>query len=127
MTRSTLTPRAISRDDAEHYVWGSGCDGWHLLQSAALSVIEERVPPGVGERAHRHARAAQLFYLIEGEAVMEFETHDVALASGQCLHVPAGIAHRFVNRSAVDVRFLVVSAPTTRGDREDLGAWREGE
>lgn len=126
MTRSELWPHAISRDDAEYYTWGAGCDGWRLLESAALSVIEERVPPGVGERAHRHARATQLFYLLEGEAVMEFETHDVALVAGQSLHVPAGVAHRFTNCSATGVRFLVVSAPTTRGDREDVESWRPG-
>ncbi len=25
---------------AEHYLWGNGCDGWHLLKRDDLSVIE---------------------------------------------------------------------------------------
>ncbi|MCB1553259.1 MAG: cupin domain-containing protein [Xanthomonadales bacterium] len=124
MSAEHALPHALGRDEAEHYRWGEGCDGWHLRQGADLSVIEERVPAGVGECAHRHHRAEQVFYLLEGAAVMEFETHDVALAAGQSVQVPAGVAHRFVNRSAAAVRFLVISAPTTRGDREDLPTWR---
>jgi len=40
----------VSRANAEHYAWGQGRDGWHLLEDAGLSVIEERMPP---EQAHR--------------------------------------------------------------------------
>jgi hypothetical protein len=36
----------VSLENAEHYNWGGACDGWHLLKSAALSVIQESVPPG---------------------------------------------------------------------------------
>jgi hypothetical protein len=34
----------ISRDHAEHYVWGTRCDGWHLVRESCLSVIEECMP-----------------------------------------------------------------------------------
>ncbi|PKF76460.1 cupin domain-containing protein, partial [Vibrio sp. vnigr-6D03] len=33
----------ISRENAEHYVWGERCDGWHLVKSTSLSVIQEKV------------------------------------------------------------------------------------
>ena len=36
---------AISKKNSEHYAWGGVCDGWHLLKSPVLSVIQERVPP----------------------------------------------------------------------------------
>jgi len=32
----------ISRENAEHYVWGDSCDGWHLVRDSDLSVGEER-------------------------------------------------------------------------------------
>lgn len=35
----------ISRDTAERNVWGELCDGWRLVRSEGLSVIEERMPP----------------------------------------------------------------------------------
>lgn len=112
--------RAVSRETAEHYVWGDACDGWRLLDRPDLSVIEERVPAGGAEVAHVHGHARQFFYVLEGMARLEFENRSVELAPGQGLEVPPGLAHRFVNVGDGDVRFLVVSAPTTRGDRANL-------
>ena len=65
------------RSTAEHYSWGTGCDGWYFLKGADLSVIQERVPPN--------------------------------------------LEHRFCNRSTEDVVFLVISSPTTTGDRTNVG------
>ena len=107
-------------DDAEHYRWGEACDGWHLVKLDDLSVIRERVPPGAGETRHRHARARQFFYVLEGNAVIEVEGTRHALGAGEGLHVPPLAAHRFQNESDSDVHFLVVSAPKSHGDRENL-------
>jgi len=51
---------------AEHYTWGDGCDGWHLLRGEELSVIQERMPPKTSEVAHFHTRSRQFFYVISG-------------------------------------------------------------
>jgi hypothetical protein len=29
----------ISKQNAEHYIWGDSCDDWHLVKSKELSVI----------------------------------------------------------------------------------------
>ena len=113
---------------ARHYLWGGACDGWHLLESPDLSVIQERVPPGLGESPHVHARARQFFYILAGRATMEFAEGGIQLHAGQGLHVAPGVAHRFVNHSDDEVVFLVISAPATAGDRKELPAaqWRAG-
>jgi mannose-6-phosphate isomerase-like protein (cupin superfamily) len=108
----------VSRANAEHYVWGEGCDGWHLLKSESLSVIEERVPAGKCESRHLHERAQQCFYILEGEAVIEVAGEEFTLRAGQSLAVVASTPHQFFNRSTSDVRFLVVSQPSTHGDRQ---------
>ncbi|MDE2280899.1 MAG: cupin domain-containing protein [Xanthomonadaceae bacterium] len=110
----------ISTDNAGHYRWGQGCDGWHLLAGDDLSVIEERMPPGAVEQRHRHARARQFFYVLDGEAVLELEGVRHGLRCGEGLHVPPGAAHQMRNEGGVDVRFLVVSAPKSHGDRIDV-------
>ncbi len=46
------TSDVIERENAEHYSWGDICEGWHLLKADALSVIEERIPPGGSEVRH---------------------------------------------------------------------------
>lgn len=118
-------PRAVSackpvdRTSAQHYTWGGVCDGWHLLQRPELSVIAERVPPGAQETRHFHASARQFFYILSGSAVIELPGARIALAQGQGLEVPPGVAHQFINASEADVHFLVISHPSTRGDRTE--------
>ena len=111
----------IDRSTAEHYTWGSVCDGWHFLKDGDLSIIQERVPPGAGELRHFHARARQFFYVIAGTATLEFTAYTVTFSAGQGVHVPPALEHRFCNRSDKDVVFLVISSPTTAGDRTSVG------
>jgi len=103
---------------AEHYTWGSACDGWHLLRGDDLGVIEERMPPGSVEQRHLHRHARQFFYVLAGQAVLELDGRQHRLDAGQGLHVPPGSAHQMRNASAADLRFLLVSAPHSHGDRE---------
>jgi len=120
-----VSGRQMTRDvsdisTAEHYTWGGVCDGWHLLKDASLSVIQERVPPSAGEAPHFHVRAHQFFYVLSGTATMEFEDRKVVFGPNQGLHVPPNTRHRFVNDSDADVVFLVISSPTTAGDRVNV-------
>lgn len=112
----------VSLDTAEHYIWGEVCDGWRLLKHDDLSVIQERVPAGSGEVRHFHTRARQFFYVLSGTATLEFDDRSVTFGAGHGVHVPPGIPHRFANASSEDVVFLVVSSPSTAGDRTDLAS-----
>ena len=108
---------AVSIESAEHYVWGEVCDGWHLLKRDDMSVIQERVPPGGEEVMHYHHVARQFFYILHGEGTMVFEDQVIVLNRGQGLEIAPEVRHQFKNQSKADVHFLVVSVPTTRGDR----------
>ena len=107
----------ISIENAEHYIWGQICDGWHLLKRADMSIIQERVPAGSGEVMHYHEQARQFFYILEGEGKMLFEDHEIILQKGQGLEISPMVKHQFKNDSRREVHFLVFSVPTTRGDR----------
>jgi mannose-6-phosphate isomerase-like protein (cupin superfamily) len=114
----------ISRNNAEQHAWGERCQGWRLVNNADLSVIEEIMPPGTEEQIHRHHVAQQFFYVLSGEAVMEFGDQKVAMGPGQGVTVNPDVAHRICNFSDTEVRFLVISQPSTRnGDRENLSQW----
>jgi mannose-6-phosphate isomerase-like protein (cupin superfamily) len=110
----------ISIENAEHYIWGEVCDGWHLLKRDDMSVIQERVPAGGAEVMHYHNIVRQFFYILEGEGTMVFEDREVTLIKGQGLEIPPQIRHQFKNQSYADVHFLVVSIPTTKGDRVNV-------
>lgn len=110
----------VSIDNAEHYVWGEICEGWHLLKRTEMSVIQERVPPGGTEVMHYHEKARQFFYVLEGEGMMVFDAEQITLRSGEGLEIALQVNHQFTNSLRADVHFLVISVPSTRGDRINL-------
>ena len=112
-----MTGRVISKYNAEHYSWGEKCDGWHLVRTPELSIIQERVPAGGAEVRHYHQHAQQFFFVLSGTASLEVEGEVLCLAPGQGRHVAAGVPHRLANEGQEDVEFIVVSVPMAHGDR----------
>lgn len=110
----------VNRATAEHYRWGAGCDGWRLVSNDQLSVIEERIPPGLGEVAHFHERARQLFYVLSGRLAIELEGTTAHLEPADSLEVAPRSVHRVHNPFDDEVVFLVISSPTTTGDRVNV-------
>ena len=109
--------KAIDISNAEHYLWGAGCDGWHLVKQNDFSVITERVPAGECEQRHFHLYSRQFFYILVGEAVIEVNGERLTLQAWQGVEIPPGVVHQFRNESNSEVLFLVVSVPKSHGDR----------
>ena len=112
--------RLLNPKTVEHYRWGDVCEGWRLLARPDLSVIQERIPAGAGEVRHYHERARQLFFVLAGALEIELRGQAFTLATGDALEIPPGAPHLVRNVAADDASFLVVSAPTTDGDRVNL-------
>jgi mannose-6-phosphate isomerase-like protein (cupin superfamily) len=110
-------PDMIDKATAQHYSWGNGCDGWHLVQTAAFGIIEERMPPGASEVRHYHGTARQFFYVLRGRLSIELEGREFQLSPRQGLEIAPQQAHQVRNRSDSEVEFLVVSSPPSQGDR----------
>jgi hypothetical protein len=51
----------VCKTSAPHYTWARICDGWRLVDTPGLSVVEERVPPGAGEARHITIKRASSF------------------------------------------------------------------
>ena len=107
----------ISKDTAGHYVWGERCDGWHLVNTPALSVIQERMPAGASEQKHMHAKARQFFFVLSGSVTMEIDGKREVLNGWHGLEVAPGVPHRIFNDSSHVAEFIVVSQPHAHGDR----------
>ncbi len=107
----------ISKNVAEHYIWGEVCDGWHLVKQPELSVIHERMPAGSAEVRHYHERSRQFFFVLSGVLTMERDGTTETLQPHDGLEISPGVPHQARNEHADDVEFLVISHPTTRGDR----------
>lgn len=108
-----------NRDNAPHYCWGDGCDGWRLHEDDHVGVIEELVPVGGSERPHHHTHCGQVFIVLDGAAVMRLPDGDRHLRRGDSLAIAPGVVHQFRNDGAAPVRFLVITSPRRRWDRVD--------
>jgi len=114
-----MPANAISTANAEHYTWGNNCDGWYLVRTPELNIIEELMPPGTSETRHHHVRARQFFFVLEGELTLEIEHHDFPLKAGEGIEIAPGQFHQAINRSQRAARILVTSQPPSHGDRID--------
>lgn len=110
----------IDRDSAQHYVWGQGCEGWILTPSSDLLIIQERMPANTGERRHFHSNSRQFFFVLQGRLTMELDgiIYEVPPMAG--IEIAPNSPHQARNVSETDLEFLVISSPTTRGDRTDI-------
>ena len=115
MMPTSIRPTSVAT--AEHYSWGAGADGWHLVRTPALSVIQERMPPGTAEQRHRHTAARQFFFVLAGTLTIEIEGTTHTLGAREGVEVAPGLAHEVRNAAAEPAEFLVVSQPPSHGDR----------
>jgi Mannose-6-phosphate isomerase len=107
----------VSKSNAEHYIWGDQCDGWHLLKQQDLSIIHEKMPPHTAEARHYHEQSQQFFFVLEGTATIEIAGESFELAAHEGIHVAPHTPHQMYNKSDRAIQFLVISDPATKGDR----------
>lgn len=107
-------------ENANHYIWGTNCHGWHLLIRDSLSIIEEMMPPNTSEAKHYHNMAQQFFYVLKGEAVFELNNGRVRVLEREGIHIEPQTVHQIRNEGKVDLEFLVISEPTSKKDRVEV-------
>lgn len=107
----------VNTENSEHYKWGENSDGWHLLKSDGLSVIEENMPPNEKEERHYHNVSQQFFYILSGVAELEMSGSVFQLHAGNGIHVPAKEPHQLMNNGTENLHFLVISQPISHEDR----------
>ena len=110
----------VSKSTKKAYRWGNGGIGWPLVETKGLLLVEETLAPGCSEKYHYHNQAAQCFYMLAGRAVMRFaDGQAVEIDTGMALQIPPETGHAIVNQSDEEISFLVISAPSARGDRHE--------
>lgn len=116
-----------SKTKNNHYTWGEKCSGWHLVKSDHLSIIEECMPPHTEEVKHYHHFAEQFFYVIDGIATFEFEDQTIDVHEREGIRILPQIIHQVKNIHDSNLEFLVISAPSTAGDRTEAPFTTEAE
>ncbi len=81
-------------------------------------VIEALMAPGAFLPPHVHIHQEETFEVLEGAGTFRVSGRKVVAGPGETVVVPAGVAHRFRNRSGADVRVRATLRPALR--TEDL-------
>lgn len=113
--------KSVDKSVVEHYKWGTNCDGWHLLKSRDLSIIEERMPSGTSEIEHYHEVAEQFFLILKGKATFINNDQRVEVSERSGIYIAPKVVHRIKNEGGSDLEFVVISSPSTQGDRIENG------
>ena len=106
--------------NSENYKWGKNCDGWKLVDTNSLSVIQEKMPPKTEENLHFHENCQQFFYILSGIAEFQIENEILIVEENNGIHIPKMKKHKIMNRTEHDLEFLVISEPKSHGDRINL-------
>lgn len=117
MTSTSPGAEVVSIESIDRYSWGADCDGWHLVQSTELSVIQERMPRGTEESRHAHHLSRQFFYVLSGALSIEINGEQQVLGPNEGIEISPNSPHQVRNTSEGETMFLVVSQPPSHGDR----------
>jgi len=79
------------------------------------------IEPGGRIPSHRHASIEHEQVVLEGEMTICLDDHEVPVVAGDCIFIPAGVAHWYENTSRKPVRFLCVVPLTEDYETEWLG------
>lgn len=75
------------------------------------SLAEARLPPGVSTIAHRHQKTEEIYYILEGEGLMQVAAETRSVGPGDAIAIPPGSLHQITNTGLGVLRFLCCCAP----------------
>jgi mannose-6-phosphate isomerase-like protein (cupin superfamily) len=76
-----------------------------------MSVGTQHVPPGVGIRVHRHHRADEVLYVLEGTGIAILGERRMRIAKGSTMFIPKGTWHGIENSDGELELLWMVSPP----------------
>jgi mannose-6-phosphate isomerase-like protein (cupin superfamily) len=75
------------------------------------SFAEARLAPGAQTTAHYHRRTEEIYYLLEGEGLMQIGNETRPVVAGDAIAIPPGAVHQITNSGRALLRFLCCCAP----------------
>ena len=76
------------------------------------------VHPGKRLSYQKHAKRAEHWFMVSGNATVTLDGDAIELAPGQAVDIPLGAAHRIANDGTADVVFIEVQHGTYFGEED---------
>ena len=86
------------------------------------SLAEATLRPGQMTHAHRHACAEEIYYILQGEALMTVDHEQQPIGRGDAVLIPPGSWHCIANSGDGELVFLCCCAPAYGHDDTQLQA-----
>ncbi|MEP7456606.1 cupin domain-containing protein [Phyllobacterium sp. SB3] len=61
---------------------------------------------------HKHKVQEQVYYILEGEGLIELDGERTVVSPWTAIHIPPGVVHAIYNTGMNDLKFVVVTTPT---------------
>ncbi len=78
---------------------------------ANQSLAEASLPPGTATERHYHKVSEELYFILEGKALMEMNGDTREVQPGDGILIPPGVWHQITASSDQNVTFLCCCAP----------------
>lgn len=112
--------KTINIENAPNYFWGNECKSYLLTDSENLSVKLETMSANTSEQLHFHSKSTQVFFIIQGIAVLEIDSLKYELKPNDSITIFPNQKHYIKNETQFEIKFLVISQPNTNNDRTNL-------
>jgi mannose-6-phosphate isomerase-like protein (cupin superfamily) len=84
------------------------------------SLAEATVRPGQTTLTHRHGHTEEIYYILQGEALIAVDHEKQLLGRGDAVLIPPGSWHSITNTGSCDLVFLCCCSPAYRHDDTHL-------
>jgi mannose-6-phosphate isomerase-like protein (cupin superfamily) len=75
------------------------------------SLAEARLPPATSTAGHRHPVTEEIYYILEGQGVMQLDGEQRQVGPGDAIAIPPNAFHQISNTGATVLKFLCCCAP----------------
>lgn len=75
------------------------------------SLAEARLPPGAAAAPHHHVRTEEIYYILDGQGLMQVGDQLRQASAGDAVAIPPGALHQITNCGDRVLKFLCCCAP----------------
>ena len=106
----------INRNSVEEFITKDGSVIREILAPAnsslkLQSLAEATLAPGQATERHRHVKTEEIYYVLNGEGLMEVGEEKRRIGPGDAVAIGPGSEHRLANTGNADMVFLCCCSP----------------
>lgn len=85
------------------------------------TLAEAKLPAGAATAPHHHVKTEEIYYVLEGHALMRVGEESREVGAGDAIAIPPGAVHQITNTGDGALKFLCCCAPGYEDDDTVLG------